>query len=123
MADKDKGDVKTGNDPENTDPLKEGEVTPLDGGENKPAADVNPNEAVGEGRSWPNLMDTAPDAETGEPLSFAQKARIEGTPLDGSLGFTATHEPTKRSDAHDDRGAFAGRARGKAADKKKDDKK
>ena len=66
----------------------------------KPAADANPSEAVGEGDSWPNYMSK-------RGLNEIQKARVEGTPIDGALGATTLGVAATRTPTRDERRAAA----------------
>lgn len=75
------------------------------GTENKPKADANPDEVAGMGDSWPNMLSTS-------GLNAIQRARVEGTPMDGALGSAvlgpqAVQTPSREERLADRRAADA----------------
>jgi hypothetical protein len=78
------------------------------GTESKPKADANPDEVAGMGDSWPNMMSTA-------GLNAIQRARVEGTPMDGQLGGAVLSPREVRVPSREER--LADRAAADAAER------
>jgi hypothetical protein len=86
--------------------------------EDKPDADANADEVVGDSDSFPNYMSTA-------GLNAIQRARVEGTGIDGAhgaalLGIAETRVPDRTERMQDRRAADAAEA-GKSRSRSKKD--
>ncbi len=62
----------------------------------KPAADANADEVSGGSDSWPNYLSTA-------GLNPIQRARVEGTPIDGALGGAVLGPQATRTPSREER--------------------
>lgn len=79
----------------------------------KPVADANPDEVLGMGDSWPNMISSA-------GLNPIQRARVEGAPLDGALGGTVLGPFAVRTPSREERLATRQTAATEKASKSKD---